>query len=392
MRSNGPAAAKFTIVVARVAVDAEDARADKPGGGGAVLIQHVCQQAGLWKGTAAIVSDRMAGSGVEAELRNEVQRVTGKDEPRRQVAILDQNLLANAGAMAAEAGFILIDGGRKNSDAVDTADAGDAILGRTNRGRRGEKSERAAAVGVVAINAGGMTVVVEDSGLRGVVAIGAGGQEVRDFCKLGVNIWGHWRNIAGAAVAGDAILRAGIDAGSGGRRRTLQPRGAARVVLHVARGACVGCDGRIRADVCGAGDLVCGNGVNAGAPASKRIDLARDDTIGVMAGEAHLSVGAVAHQEVLRDSVDALDVSVVATGALDVACDEFNSLRGIRGDSLSGEGGCEVWRIFDRQDQAERMRAAEIRAEDIQIVQAAADGNLSVGSGLADGDSAVMTT
>lgn len=42
MRPVRSRSAKFPVVITIVAVDAEDAHADKPGGGGAILIQHVC--------------------------------------------------------------------------------------------------------------------------------------------------------------------------------------------------------------------------------------------------------------------------------------------------------------------------------------------------------------
>ena len=80
VRSIRPGAAKFPIVITIVAIRAEDSRSHQPRGSGAVLIQHVCEQAGLRKRAAAIVRHRMTGCGTGTELRHEVERVSRKNE------------------------------------------------------------------------------------------------------------------------------------------------------------------------------------------------------------------------------------------------------------------------------------------------------------------------
>ena len=51
-----------------------------------------------------------------------------RDGPHREVSIDGQDLLAGAGAVAAQAVLILIDGRRENADAVAGVDAGDVFL------------------------------------------------------------------------------------------------------------------------------------------------------------------------------------------------------------------------------------------------------------------------
>src|SRR5579875_3413732 len=55
-----PLAAKFSIVVAVVAIGAKDPVPHLTSGRSAVKIQHVSSQAGLWQGAAPIMKHRMA--------------------------------------------------------------------------------------------------------------------------------------------------------------------------------------------------------------------------------------------------------------------------------------------------------------------------------------------
>ena len=102
-------AAEFAIVVAVVAVSAKDARADQPRGGGAVQVEHIGQEAGLGKGTVAIVNNRVAGSRVEAELLDQIERIAREYQAIGQVPVFDQHLFSHASAMASQAVFKLVD-------------------------------------------------------------------------------------------------------------------------------------------------------------------------------------------------------------------------------------------------------------------------------------------
>lgn len=54
-----PGAAKFAVIVAGMAIGAEDLRAHEPRGGGAILIQHIRKQARLRQRAAAGMRHRM---------------------------------------------------------------------------------------------------------------------------------------------------------------------------------------------------------------------------------------------------------------------------------------------------------------------------------------------
>jgi hypothetical protein len=75
-----------------------------------------------------------------------------------------------------------------------------------------------------------------------------------------------------------------------------------------------------------------------------------------MTGKAHLARGTVANQELLRNFVDPLHMRIMATGAFDVSFYQFDSASRVGCLSLLNERGCKVWRVFDRQYQAERVR------------------------------------
>ena len=52
---------------------------------------------------------------------------------------------------------------------------------------------------------------------------------------------------------------------------------------------------------------------------------------GIVAGQAHLAAGAVAHQKILRHNVSGLHVRIVARDALDVATDQLHGSGGVCG-------------------------------------------------------------
>jgi hypothetical protein len=133
--------------------------------------------------------------------------------------------------MAPEATFILVDGRADNGDTVYGAHPGDVRLRRANRGRQGQCGRLIRGVRIVAVHAGGVTIVIEHGGFRFIVYICARGQEVGNFGEFTVNIRSCRRNVCSTVVAGDAVLCAGIDAGCSGRCQTHQPRGAAGMVF-----------------------------------------------------------------------------------------------------------------------------------------------------------------
>ncbi len=102
----------------------------------AVQVQHVGQQAGLRERAAAGMHDGMAGGGRDGKLRDQVQRIARRNRAHREVSINRLHLLARAGAVAAQAVLILIDGGRKHGDSVGGADARDVLLRDADQRRR----------------------------------------------------------------------------------------------------------------------------------------------------------------------------------------------------------------------------------------------------------------
>ena len=150
-------------------------------------------------------------------------------------------------------------------------------------------------------------------------------------------------------MAGDAILRDGIGAGSGRRRRTQQPCWGSGIVRHVAGGARVDPNCWIRADVPIGRDLVRRGLMNAAGESGEQVDLPLHHAIRIMAGETHLCVRTVAHKKILRDPVDALYVRTVATGAFDVAIDQLHSLCRVSGLALGDERCHQIGRIFKRK-------------------------------------------
>ena len=82
------------------------------------------------------------------------------------------NLFSGAGAVAAQAVFILIDGRRKDRHAIRGADAGYVLLRDADQRRRREDADLLRTMCVVAIDAGGVTIVVQQRGFGCIVRIG----------------------------------------------------------------------------------------------------------------------------------------------------------------------------------------------------------------------------
>ena len=175
--------AEFAIVVAVVAIGAENLGARGATQGNAIQLQHVSQQAGLQQTAAADVQDGMAGDGRDRwrKLREHVKRIGRRNRTYREVTIDGQRLFAGAGAVAAQAVLILIDRGRKHAGSVAGVDAGDVFLRDANERRKRKYSDHLGPMSIVAVHAGGMTVVVEQRVLGGIVRIGRAGKWMPDL-------------------------------------------------------------------------------------------------------------------------------------------------------------------------------------------------------------------
>ena len=80
-------AAEFAIVVAVVAIGAEDLVAHGAALGDAVQVQHVGPQAGLRERAVADVHDGMAGGGRDGKLRDQVQRIARRNRAHREISV-----------------------------------------------------------------------------------------------------------------------------------------------------------------------------------------------------------------------------------------------------------------------------------------------------------------
>ena len=123
VRSVWSNAAEFPIVVAIVTIGAENARAHRPPVRPAIEIQHGRAKAGLGEHAGAIVEYRVAGSCERTELWNHIQRVAGGDCAHGQIAGVQTQFLARAGAVATQAILILIGGGADHRLAVRRTDS-----------------------------------------------------------------------------------------------------------------------------------------------------------------------------------------------------------------------------------------------------------------------------
>src|SRR5208282_1581479 len=124
-------AAEFAIVIAVVAVSAEDLDAHGASRSRSVLVQHEGAQAGLGVGTGADMGHGVARSRQLSKLRNDVQGVAGGHGPDRQVAEGGGHYgLPGAGPVAAETVLELVDGGIQHGNAVRRADSLDPVLRR----------------------------------------------------------------------------------------------------------------------------------------------------------------------------------------------------------------------------------------------------------------------
>ena len=188
VRAVRSSAAKFAIVVAVVAVAAEDLCAHAAALRDAIQIQHVAEQTGLRKRTAARMSHRMAGGAGEGELRYDVEEVAGGNGARGQISKDGIRRFARAGAVATQAVFKFVYGGIHGRDAIGRVDACYSVLRGASDGRRRKHCDLIGGVTVVAVGASGVPIVVEHQTLRSVVGVHAGRKGMADFGKFRENI------------------------------------------------------------------------------------------------------------------------------------------------------------------------------------------------------------
>ena len=153
------------------------------------------QQAGLRQRTRAGMSHRMARGGRRRELRNDVQRIRRRAPLARRVSIDDQPLLAGAGAMAAQAGFILIDCRNQWRHAIECADAvAPACDGRIAGGAR-KLQPGFEACALWQSTQVAWRLLLSSARLGGVVEIVTRGQRMAHLRHLGHDIGRGRRNI-----------------------------------------------------------------------------------------------------------------------------------------------------------------------------------------------------
>jgi hypothetical protein len=128
------------------------------------------------------------------------------------------------------------------------------------------------------------------------------------------------------------------------------------------------------------------------SPARQRVGLTGEHAFGIVTGETHLSAGTVADQKILRDSVCALDVGIVTTGAFDVAVDQLHRTGGVGGFALRNQRGHQVGSVLHGQNHAEGMRSAQVGAERIDAGHRSRDRDLAVYRRLSHGYGAVVAT
>ena len=243
MRSAGSRAAEFAIVVAVVAVRAQNSRAHAPPRGHAVKVQHARPQAGLRKRAGTIMEHRMTGRCGGGEFRNNIQRIGGSRRTYWQITIDGFRKFAGAGAVAAQTIFILVDCRVHHGLAIGCADSRYQGLRWTDGGRGGKGRYPRGRMRIVAINAGNMAVLIQQRALMGnVLAVpGREGMTIFRRERFSKDIGGGGRSIRASIVANDARLIVG------GAQQRVHPLG---VMGGVARCARISCHGTVISQGC----------------------------------------------------------------------------------------------------------------------------------------------
>jgi hypothetical protein len=122
-----------------------------------------------------------------AELRDEVQGIAHKHRAGWQVSVLRLNLLAGAIAVAAQASFILL-GGRSSETGTVRSDAGRSILRRTNIGSGAKCHHLIGGMGVVAVGAGRVAILIQNGWFPGGMCVVTDSEGVTLLCEFGKNV------------------------------------------------------------------------------------------------------------------------------------------------------------------------------------------------------------
>ena len=244
MGADGAGASEFAVVVAVVAIGAENASSHRAGLNLAADIPHGRQQAGL-RDTGSVPHNRMNRDCRGAELRDEVQGIAHNPRARWQVSVLRENLLAGAIAVAAQASFEL-PGGWPGETGTVRGDAGRSILRRTNVGRGAKCHHLIGGMGVVAIGAGRVAILIQNDGFPGGMRIAPDREGVALLGEFGENVRDRLKECIAAVVANDTALARVVDVRDG-RDGVVQQANAASVVRRVTGQTCELCHGRVSA-------------------------------------------------------------------------------------------------------------------------------------------------
>lgn len=188
MRAAWSYTAKFPIVVAIVAIRAEDLCSHAAALRDAIEIQHVRRQAGLRQGTATDMGNRMARCAGISELRDDVEKVSGCDSTRGKITKNRIRDFAGAGTVATQAILVLIDGRIYGRHAIGSVDSGNTVLRSACQRRRRKGGHLIGRVAIVAIRASRVAIAVKDQTFGGVMGIRSGREGMADFCEFGENV------------------------------------------------------------------------------------------------------------------------------------------------------------------------------------------------------------
>ena len=153
---------------------------------------------------------------------------------------------------------------------------------------------------------------------------------MRNFGELGVHVGNCRRDIRSPVVAGHAILRRRVHVSQARAGTAQQPWTRQRVMRHMTGDAGILRYVGIAPEDGSIGNLVAGGRMDADGPLRERIVLSIDGSrIARVASQAHLSIGAVADQEILRKPIYGLHMRRMATGALHIVVHQLHSFVGI---------------------------------------------------------------
>ncbi len=354
MRAVRPCAAEFAVVVAVVAVGAQNAVRNRTPLGVAIEIPHELQQARLRQRTLALVHYRMARSCRNAELHDQIQRIAARRRTHGRITKNRQNLLAHTRAVTTQTDLILIHRGIHSRNTVSRADSNCSILRSADRCRgKGRRLRRG--MRIVTIDASSMPVVFEHDAFLRAVAVAPCGKWMPRLRELSVNIRNRRRKVGAAAMAADAVLRRRIHVRNWGSRSIQQLRAARRIVVSVARKASVLIHRHVWANALRAlRNLVRGHRVNTllprgewivlvpripsdagirrGRPCNRgagcirrcRADRCDRPRLSHVARQAHRRIRVVHYKKVLLHGIDRLHVRIVAAIALHVPADQLH--------------------------------------------------------------------